>query len=139
MKIVFEEIFPEFVHSYGNSISIPLVDTDELNGILDEMRVRDNKRPLFNNPSDFFEDDEDIEYDNEETADVDGYYDFRLILDIETGKPVEIEGWLEYSNVQDDDAVYHIEIDDPVDVEMQIDILLKQNEITLDELRDIVD
>ena len=39
MKIYFEEVFPDFVYCYGNLISIPLIDTEEINRMADEARM----------------------------------------------------------------------------------------------------
>ncbi len=48
MKIYFEEVFPDYVYSYGNVISIPIIDTKETNLMIDKERSSKGKIPFFN-------------------------------------------------------------------------------------------
>lgn len=125
MKIRLEEVFPEYIHSYGNVISIPILDTDEINAMIDEERAADGKRP-------FFDDLHGL------AADIDGWYEVRLILDRETCDPVEIEAWVapDCGAEEDDDDVYHFEIDDKESVKEQLIKQLKELEMTLEELKE---
>ena len=123
MKIMLEEIFPEYVYVFGNVISIPIVDTYEINEIFDKERVKNGRQPLFNN------------FDGME-IDEDGWYEVRLILDRETGEPQEIEAWTSNCN-DDDNTVYHLEIGDANNVLNDLKEELKKLDMTIEELKEI--
>lgn len=123
MKILFEEIFPEYVHVSGNVVSIPIVDTDEINEIIDKERIKNGRQPLFNN------------FDGRE-IDPDGWYEVRLILNKKTCEPIEIEAWAE--NTEDeDDIVYHMEIEDKEAVRKDIESELKRYGVSYEDLKGI--
>ena len=123
MRIYFEEVFPCCVHVYGDKISIPIVDTDELNGIIDEARANDGKRPFF----------DDI---NGMAMDENGWYEIRLIINYKTKRPLEIEAWVadDCDAEEEDGDRYYFEIDDPKAVMHDVDIKLKHFDMTLEEL-----
>lgn len=123
MKIYFEEVFPQYVHSYENVISIPIVDTSEINEMIDRERVKNGKCPFFTDVDGF-------------DMDMDGWYEIRLILNRETCEPVELEAWTENGN-DPDENVYHIEIDDKEEVMECLMAELKRNMMTIDELKEI--
>lgn len=125
MKIILEEIFPQYVHSYANVISIPVLDTDEINAMIDEERAADGKRPFF----------DDL---NGMTPDVDGWYEVRLILDRETFIPQEIEAWVapDCGAEEEDDDVYHFEIEDKEAAKADLLRQMEEFGVTIEELRE---
>ena len=117
MKIIFEEIFPEAVYVYDKIIDIPILDTDELNIIIDKYRIEQGKRPFYtgNNP------------------DLDGWYNIRILINYETGDPIRLQVVTE--NDEDcDTTTYFFDIDNKEDVKEQIKRELKKYSITIDEL-----
>ena len=120
-NIYFEEIFPEYVYSYGNVISIPVVDTDEINFTLDEIRANKGKQPFYKR------------FNNKE-IDPEAYYELRLILNKETFEPVEIEAWAEYCN-EEDDEVYHLPIDNTKEILCQVINQVSEFDMLLTDLR----
>ena len=123
MKIIFEEIFPQYVHAYGNVISIPIIDTDELNKLADDIRVKEGKTPFFN------------EYPGK-CMDIDAWYEMRLILDRTEFTPVEIEFWAE-NNIDADETVYYIPIEDKESVMCDVINEISEFDMTLAELQNI--
>ena len=124
MKIILEEIFPQYVHSYANVISIPILDTDEINAMIDEERAANGMRPFFDNLNGLM-------------ADVDGWYEVRLILDRETGEPQEIEAWVapDCGAEEEDDDIYHFEIEDKETVKADLLRQMKEFGVTIEELK----
>ena len=120
-NIYFEEIFPEYVHSYGNVICIPVIDTDEINFTLDEIRANKGKQPFYKR------------FNNKE-IDPEAYYELRLILNKETFEPVEIEAWAEYYN-EEDDEVYHLPIDNTKEILCQVINQISEFDMLLTDLR----
>ena len=126
MKAILEEVFPEYVHSYGNAISIPILDTDEINAMIDEERAAEGKRPFFNEINGLL-------------PDVDGWYEVRLILDRETFLPQEIEAWVapDGGSEEDDETVYHFEIPgDPEVIKQSLLSQMKDFGVTVNELKE---
>ena len=125
MKIMFEEVFPEYVHSYGNVISIPIIDTDDINLMIDEERVANGMCPFFNSI-------------NGKEIDIDGWYEVRLILDRASGEPQEIEAWTAENCGADeeDNNVYHFPITNKKDVWNQLTEQLKLFDVLFDELKE---
>ena len=121
MKIYFEEVFPEYVHAHGNVISIPIIDTHELNLRMDKERVANGKRPLFN------------KLDNKE-IDHNAWYEYRLILNRETLEPIEFEAWADYTG-DEDETVYHLEIEDKASVLADVKWELNYFNYTEEELK----
>lgn len=121
MKILFEEVFPHYVHVYGNVISIPIIDTDDINRQIDTIRIEKGKRPFFNGAD----------------MDENGWYEVRLIIDSTTYEPQEIEAWVaeDCGAEEEDNEVYHIELDDPADIKRQLDYQMKINDMTFNELK----
>lgn len=130
MKIMFEEVFPDYVHTYDDVISIPIIDTDEINFIIDKVRASIGKRPFYNEI-------------NGMEIDENGWYEARLILNKETGDPREIEAWVaEDCEAEDENEndifFYHVQIEkDFEDIKKQVEQQLKQSEMTLADLRKI--
>ena len=126
MKVILEEVFPEYVHSYGNVISIPILDTDEINAMIDEERAAGGKRPFFDNLNGLM-------------ADTDGWYEVRLILDRETFLPQEIEAWVapDCGSEEDDETIYHFEIPgDPEVIKNDLLLQMKEFDVTIEKLKD---
>ena len=125
MKVILEEVFPEYVHSYGNVISIPILDTDEINAMIDEERAANGMRPFFDEINGLL-------------PDVDGWYEVRLILDRKTFLPQEIEAWVapDCGAEEEDDDVYHFEVEDKVAVKDDLLLQMKEFGITIGELRE---
>ena len=125
MKVILEEVFPEYVHSYGNVISIPILDTYEINAMIDEVRAAEGKRPFF----------DDI---NGLAVDIDGWYEVRLILDRETFLPQEIEAWVapDGGAEEEDNDVYHFEVEDKEAVKEDLLLQMKDFDVTVNELKE---
>ena len=121
MKIEFEEMFPEYVYAYGNVISIPITDPPELNLQMDKERVANGKRPLFNKL-------------DEKEIDNNAWYEYRLILDRKTLEPIEFEAWADYTG-DEDETVYHLEIEDKEAVLADVKRELKIHGYTEEELK----
>jgi len=124
MKAILEEIFPQYVHSYENVISIPILDTDEIDAMIDEERAANGMRPFFDNL-------------NGLAADVDGWYEVRLIIDRETFLPQEIEAWVapDCGAEEEDDDIYHFEIEDKEAVKADLLRQMKEFGVTIEELK----
>lgn len=125
MKVILEEVFPQYVHSYENVISIPILDTDEINAMIDEVRAAEGKRPFF----------DDL---NGLAADVDGWYEVRLIIDRETFLPQEIEAWVapDCGTEEEDDDVYHFEVEDKEAVKEDVMRQMMEFDVTVEELKE---
>lgn len=122
MKIYFEEVFPDFVHG-GKTIVIPVEPTTELDAMVDAARAKDGKHPFFN------------EYPGVE-MDMDGWYEYRLVLNGETFEPIDFKAWGE--NCSDEDAgIYHFDIVDKESVMADVIRELKEFGYTLEQLRDM--
>lgn len=121
-EVMFEEVFPEYVHVYRDKISIPIIDTDEINKVGDKLRVSDGKAPLYN------------QYPHME-MDIDAWYEVRLILNSNTLEPIEIELWAENCSYEDA-GIYNIPIDNKEDVMAAILMEMKRCDITFDELKE---
>lgn len=108
MLIVLEEVFPEYVWSNEKIIYVPILDTDEINAMIDVERVKHGKTPFFNG----------------DVIDTDGWYEVRLIIDKKTEMPQEIEAWVaeDCGAEEKDNSVYTFSIDKK-DVKRQLDKL----------------
>jgi len=108
MLIVLEEVFPEYVYSNEKIIYIPILDTDEINTMIDAERVKHGMTPFFNG----------------DVIDTDGWYEVRLIIDKKTEMPQEIEAWVaeDCGAEEKDNDIYTFSIDKE-DVKRQLDEL----------------
>ena len=123
MKIYFEEIFPQYVHSNGNRINIPIVDTEEIIRMVDIERAKDGKRPFLENIDGL-------------TIDENGFYEVRLVIDKEDGHPICIEAWTDNAD-EPDDTIYRFIIKDKKEIAECLNNELSKNNMTLDDLRKI--
>lgn len=123
MKIILEENFQNYTHSYENRVEIPIEPTDELNKWADQLRLEKGKTPLFT-------DVEGIPMDE------DGWYEMRLIVDKETQTPLEIEAWVEGANFEEHCGVWHLYIVDQEDAKRQLVELLDIYCVSWDELKE---
>lgn len=125
MKVILEEVFPEYVHSYGNVISIPILDTNEINAMIDEERAAEGKRPFFDEINGLL-------------PDVDGWYEVRLILDRKTFLPQEIEAWVapDGGTEEEDNDVYHFEVKDKEAVKEDVLRQMMEFDVTIEELKE---
>ena len=127
MKIYFEEVFPDYVHSYGNVISIPIIDTKETNLMIDKERSSKGKIPFFNE-------------DELGRIDMEAWYEIRLIVDRETLEPQEIEAWVAEGSCEEKDGeTCHFDLDDKEDIKRQLLEQLELFDMTADELKEVDD
>lgn len=124
INIVFEEVFPMYVNSYADVISIPF-ESAELERRTDDLRIADGKIPMFKE-------------DDKGRRDYEGWYEFRLIVDRETGEPKEVEAWGEQVS-EEDAGEYRIKLteEEKLEAKKALERELESTHMTLQELAEI--
>jgi hypothetical protein len=120
MKIYLEEVFPDYVHIIdgGRTITIPIESYMEFDEIMDEIRVKQGKRPLFNVVP-------GIETDDN------GWYEIRLFVDAKTFTPKKLEVWAENT---DDRDIYYLDVIDPAQVKRELIKAVEERGMRLEDL-----